>query len=550
MATARRIRAGSARRSARRGVVLSVAGPDGVGKTTLATAIAEELGRSGPVLHVRFPRLMPRRDPVKRYEIRQTKGRVPDAWQVDDWVEDDVRRLRLYPPPYPILVSLGKIVYLFVDFLLGWSLRIRPFVRRGGSVVFERGWFDYAVDPRRYRLSTGAALVRVLGHVLPRYDLVIVLEATAESIRQRKPELPPEEVTRQSARWRRVLPRRQPRVVLDATQSAAAVERAAMAQVASLSTSGDGNWIALPPASGRFLVPRSPRRAAAGAMRIYHPVTARGLVAWNTARLLALSGTFRFIRRGGQAPPGWVSDAVRDQLDVSHGFAVAKTNHPGRYVALGLDEVGAPSWVAKLARDETGMLALRKEAECIGRMGPSLHAPLSAPRVIVEANGLLGFEAIRWQPRRRPWQMAPEVAHSMGIFWHQGLSSPGASDGFLHGDFAPWNLLRTGSGWVVIDWESAGQGPPYFDLFHYFVQGCALLRKPSMTVLVDGLSGRGPVAEVLDAYAAGAGSGPGDTRSALIDYLRWSYDALDRTSKDLPVHERARAALLQRLGVA
>lgn len=84
----------------------------------------------------------------------------------------------------------------------------------------ERGWFDIAVDPRRYHLSVPPMLVELLGHLLPSPDLVIVLEADPQILRRRKAELPLAELSRQIARWRQVaFPRRTVRLKLDASDS-------------------------------------------------------------------------------------------------------------------------------------------------------------------------------------------------------------------------------------------------------------------------------------------------------------------------------------------
>jgi thymidylate kinase len=192
------------RRALEVGGVLAIGGPDGVGKTTLCEALMSGVLADLPVLHVRFPGLLPRRDPVERRAIRLGRG-----------VEPDLTRLRVYPPPYSWPKSQAKAVYLWLDFVLGWVVRVRPFVRRGGWVVLERGWWDHAVDPRRYRLRPPARIVSVLGRLLPRPDLVIALGAPGEVIRERRPELTLEELDRQMTAWRRVVPRDQERLYLD-----------------------------------------------------------------------------------------------------------------------------------------------------------------------------------------------------------------------------------------------------------------------------------------------------------------------------------------------
>jgi thymidylate kinase len=187
-----------------RGGVLAVGGPDGVGKTTLCDALVSGVLADVAVLRARSVGVLPRRDPIERRAIRLGAG-----------VEPDLSRLRVYPPPYPWLKAQVKVLYGWVDALLGWVFRVRPFVRRGGWVVLERGWWDQAADPRRYRLPPPARLVRALGRTLPRADLVIALAAPPEMIRERRPELTTAELERQMTAWREILPADQPVLHLD-----------------------------------------------------------------------------------------------------------------------------------------------------------------------------------------------------------------------------------------------------------------------------------------------------------------------------------------------
>jgi hypothetical protein len=120
-------------------------------------------------------------------------------------------------PPYPVILSLAKTGYLFLDFLLGWAFRVRPWVRRGGWVVLERGWWDIAVDPRRYRLRAPARTAWLLGRFLPAPDLTVVLEAPDTVLLSRKRELPAEELGRQRDAWRNGLPGGARPVYLDAS---------------------------------------------------------------------------------------------------------------------------------------------------------------------------------------------------------------------------------------------------------------------------------------------------------------------------------------------
>jgi hypothetical protein len=224
-----------------------------------------------------------------------------------------------------------------------------------------------------------------------------------------------------------------------------------------------------------------------------------------------------------------------------------RANHRARFVALILDESGAARAIAKLAFEEAGREALDNEADALRTTGSLLPPPLRAPQVLSYEDGLLLLEAVSWRPRFRPWQLSPEVARALGRFYAAGRSETGG--GPAHGDFAPWNLLEVEQGWVAVDWEASRvDAPPFFDLFHYLVQSCALLGRPSQSAIVRGLTGaEGMVASLVRAYEEGAGLQGVDPRGHFLTYLLDSRSMLDPDSPDAPAGLRVRDELRRRL---
>jgi thiamine kinase-like enzyme len=108
----------------------------------------------------------------------------------------------------------------------------------------------------------------------------------------------------------------------------------------------------------------------------------------------------------------------------------------------------------------------------------------------------------------------------------KGAGGQGATA--AHGDFAPWNLLRTEGGWVLLDWEHASESkPPFFDLWHYFMQAHSLLGRPNARALVDGVrKGDGWVGIALAQYARGSQRSPAEAVDYFDDYIRASAEQL------------------------
>jgi aminoglycoside phosphotransferase (APT) family kinase protein len=105
-----------------------------------------------------------------------------------------------------------------------------------------------------------------------------------------------------------------------------------------------------------------------------------------------------------------------------------------------------------------------------------------------------------------------DVAEALGAF-------AGGMPTLSHGDVAPWNLLRTRAGWRLVDWEHAGEGIPFQDLFHFLFRAHVNLGRPRYRSLLAGLEGKGAVGRAVDAYARGAGHPPSEAPSYLAAYL-------------------------------
>lgn len=496
------------------GLLVLIAGPDGSGKSTLASQLpgaCEGLFRRYLRLHWR-PGLLPR--PGALLGRRERDPSMPHR-----------------KAAFGAIPSLGLLAYYWVDFLVGTWTYVLPQRVRTGLVVNERGWWDIAIDPRRYRLHVPSGLVMFLGRLIPRPDLVLRLEAEPDILMARKTELTYDEIERQTRAWR-YLDMGVPTLRLGASRSQqelvagarAAIVRLLEARTASRLGAG---WLSLPSSeSTRWLIPRGPRHVARTAMSVYHPVTLRRLIGWEASRLAALAGGFRVLPRG-PAPPRAIRELLAPHVPPGGSIAVARANHPGRWTALLLDSAGGARKFAKIALTEPGERELREEAAVISRLAGHVSGPLEAPKVTSLEDGLLLMEAIHWRPRLQSWKLPPLVARCMGQFY-ASKSDGGTGGGLVHGDFAPWNLLSVQGGWVLTDWEFAQEkGPLFHDVFHYLVQGHALLGHPSANTLLKGLLGRGWAGLALRAYAEGADSEIEDAHEHFLGYLERSEDSVD-----------------------
>ncbi len=502
------------------GCYVVVAGPDGTGKSTVVDHL--RAGLASPVLHL-------------HHRPRVLGGLTTHAGPVTE--------PHKYPP-YPRPISLAKVLYLFADNLLGWILRIRPVLRRGGTVIMERGWWDLAVDPARYRLRPHPRLVATLGRLLPSPSATVLLLADTDVLTARTDELDPAELARQVAAWR-ALPTARLRsreidvsaplpVVLDRVRSALAA-----------SGGPSPSWTGLPRSTqSRWVLPRTPRAAAANGLRVYSPVTPRAVLGWKLARAATRLGAAALLPA---APvPQRTLEAVADLIPPGGTIGVGHGSHPGRRVAMILDENGAPIALAKLVDDDMGEAALAAEEAGLAALAPHLPGSLRVPALLSSSPRRLVYEAVRWAPRAAPWRLPVDVAYGLGALYaageHDGL-------GPAHGDCGPWNLLRTRAGWYLVDWADATEDAPAFtDLWHYVVQAHALIGRPHRRAVLAGVAGHGHVREAVLAYSAAAGLDSDLARPGLITYLQRTWGDQRPETRDGQRGRAARAALLAALG--
>jgi len=515
------------------GGVIMIAGPDGSGKTTLAQGLAKTWLADAPVL------LVHHRRGIGKLPARKPRGSTTEPHR---------------HAAYPAVVSLGKTFYLFADFLYGWLVTIRPFVRAGGWVILQRDWWDLLVDPRRYRLHPFPRLGRLLGRLLPRPDLTLVLDADPDAILARKAELPAEELARQRAAWREVFPPDESHVYLDAARpSDAVLDRAAADLSRIMGEHGSRHalgWFSIPRGrDARWLLPRGSRAIARTSLDLYQPTALRARIGWEIGCALSSLGGFRLLPRGA-APARAIRELVDDYVPTGGSLAVMRRNHAGGAIVLIVAADGSAVAVAKVATDKHGQDALAHEADRIERFGSLLPHPLAAPRILGRAQGALVMEAVRWHARWRPWRMPEDVAFALGAFFRaESTATPNGRTGLSHGDVAPWNLLRINDQWILIDWEEArADRPAFYDLMHFLVRSRSLLGRPSTRDLVEGIRwNKGWIGSAVGAYAQGAGLSAAEAWPSLLAYLEG--DVQDRNRQrvlsDLSIYTRPSVRLAE-----
>lgn len=172
------------RMAAPTGLWVAFMGPDGAGKTTVAEAYRARLSTLFDAGHQHQFHWRPRWLPAP--------GKLAGHSEAEIVVEDPHGK-----PPRGRLVSLLRFGYFWLDFVLGHWVRVRPLLVRRNLVSFDRCYFDFLVDPRRFRLQVPRGLLRLFASLVPQPDLIFVLDAPASVLRARKQELGQDEIAAQ-----------------------------------------------------------------------------------------------------------------------------------------------------------------------------------------------------------------------------------------------------------------------------------------------------------------------------------------------------------------
>ena len=98
--------------------------------------------------------------------------------------------------PRSLPVSLARAGYWFVYYTFGY-LKRHLALARSTLVLNDRHFVDILVDRRRYRYGGPLWVLQLIWHVMPKPDLVILLDAPAEVLQARKQEVPFEETASQ-----------------------------------------------------------------------------------------------------------------------------------------------------------------------------------------------------------------------------------------------------------------------------------------------------------------------------------------------------------------
>lgn len=122
-------------------------------------------------------------------------------------------------PSRSAVSSWARICILVSIWRLSFWGHLKKVRAAGKLIIFDRFYGDLLVDPKRYRYGGGRWFSSCAFKLMPKPNLVILLNARAEVLYARKPEVEIEELKRIVARYQKYVSSLKNGLVIDAEQS-------------------------------------------------------------------------------------------------------------------------------------------------------------------------------------------------------------------------------------------------------------------------------------------------------------------------------------------
>lgn len=191
--------------------MIALEAPDGTGKSTfidlLRVTLAETFVCDIEKMHVYHfrPSILPNLGEV---------GEKAGVMKQDTDFENPHRN-----KPANSISSFIRMVYYWLDYVIGGAICIRKDVQFDKITIFDRYIYDFIVDPLRSRIALPRSVRVLFAKMVQKPQIVFVLNAPAEVIYKRKQELTIDEIERQLKEFEKLKSMGDNFFMIDANQS-------------------------------------------------------------------------------------------------------------------------------------------------------------------------------------------------------------------------------------------------------------------------------------------------------------------------------------------
>lgn len=172
-----------------KGTFIAILGPDGSGKSTVTEQLKNSLAalmlkdlNNIIILHHR-PNILPN---LKKLFKGKTYNNSEENFTSPHRAK-----------PAGRMSSLLRLVYYWIDYVVGYWCFVRRNGIAGKIFIFDRYFYDFIVDPFRSRINLPDWIRYFFLKITPKPDISILLNCDSSTIYERKKELPKMEIERQ-----------------------------------------------------------------------------------------------------------------------------------------------------------------------------------------------------------------------------------------------------------------------------------------------------------------------------------------------------------------
>lgn len=173
------------------GVFVALIGPDGVGKTTIATNLIK-------ILENFFPKCCYIHSGYRMEGVPNIGGflKSDKKKSCDRGGKNNLQHENR-------VLEYSRVIYHICSFMLGYYIKVLPAKRRRELVIADRYYYDIVVNPSRKNITLSSLFYRTFLPFVHRPDLLIILYADPQQIYRRKQELTLNEIKRQLNLYRK-----------------------------------------------------------------------------------------------------------------------------------------------------------------------------------------------------------------------------------------------------------------------------------------------------------------------------------------------------------